>query len=233
MNPRQRRGVILMVIAVIGAFAVFISVLTFVSSVNASVGNLVDVVVLTRDVKAYQVIQQDMLEVTRVPQKWSSPTDVHDPSEVVGLVSVADLASGSYIDRAMTTSRPGIAEGYREIAILVDAETGVGGKINPGDRVDIIATFAEQDQKAPVASYVVSDALIIDVGVAQEVEKANSTGGFSEGEAVPVTFALPIGDALRLASAESFAVKVRLALRARNDSSRIPEGQRSYEEGYR
>lgn len=232
MNPRQRRGVILMVIAVIGAFAVFISVLTFVSSVNASVGNLVDVVVLTRDVKAYQVIQQDMVQVTRVPQKWSSPTDVHDPSEVVGLVSVADLTSGSYIDRAMTTSRPGIAEGYREIAILVDAETGVGGKINSGDRVDIIATFAEQE-KAPVASYVVSDALIIDVGVAQEVEKANSTGGFSEGEAVPVTFALPIPDALRLASAESFAVKVRLALRARNDSSRIPESQRSYEEGYR
>ncbi len=232
MNPRQRRGVILMVIAVIGAFAVFISVLTFVSSVNASVGNMVDVVVLTRDVKAYQVIQQDMVQVTRVPQKWSSPTDVHDPSEVVGLVSVADLTSGSYIDRAMTTSRPGIAEGYREIAILVDAETGVGGKINSGDRVDIIATFAEQE-KAPVASYVVSDALIIDVGVAQEVEKANSTGGFSEGEAVPVTFALPIPDALRLASAESFAVKVRLALRARNDSSRIPESQRSYEEGYR
>jgi len=232
VNPRQRRGVILMVIAVIGAFAVFISVLTFVSSVNASVGNMVDVVVLTRDVKAYQVIQQDMVQVTRVPQKWSSPTDVHDPSEVVGLVSVADLTSGSYIDRAMTTSRPGIAEGYREIAILVDAETGVGGKINSGDRVDIIATFAEQE-KAPVASYVVSDALIIDVGVAQEVEKANSTGGFSEGEAVPVTFALPIPDALRLASAESFAVKVRLALRARNDSSRIPESQRSYEEGYR
>lgn len=232
MNPRQRRGVILMVIAVIGAFAVFISVLTFVSSVNASVGNMVDVVVLTRDVKAYQVIQQDMVQVTRVPQKWSSPTDVHDPSEVVGLVSVADLTSGSYIDRAMTTSRPGIAEGYREIAILVDAETGVGGKINSGDRVDIIATFAEQE-KAPVASYVVSDALIIDVGVAQEVEKANSTGGFSEGEAVPVTFALPIPDALRLASAESFAVKVRLALRARNDSARIPESQRSYEEGYR
>ena len=232
MNPRQRRGVILMVIAVIGAFAVFISVLTFVSSVNASVGNMVDVVVLTRDVKAYQVIQQDMVQVTRVPQKWSSPTDVHDPSEVVGLVSVADLTSGSYIDRAMTTSRPGIAEGYREIAILVDAETGVGGKISSGDRVDIIATFAEQE-KAPVASYVVSDALIIDVGVAQEVEKANSTGGFSEGEAVPVTFALPIPDALRLASAESFAVKVRLALRARNDSSRIPESQRSYEEGYR
>ena len=232
MNPRQRRGVILMVIAVIGAFAVFISVLTFVSSVNASVGNMVDVVVLTRGVTAYQVIQQDMVQVTRVPQKWSSPTDVHDPSEVVGLVSVADLTSGSYIDRAMTTSRPGIAEGYREIAILVDAETGVGGKINSGDRVDIIATFAEQE-KAPVASYVVSDALIIDVGVAQEVEKANSTGGFSEGEAVPVTFALPIPDALRLASAESFAVKVRLALRARNDSSRIPESQRSYEEGYR
>lgn len=233
MNPRQRRGVILMAIAVLGALAVFISVLTFVSSVNASVGNKVNVVVLTKDVKAFQTIKQDMVQTVQVPEKWASPTDVRDPSEVVGLVPVADLANGSYVDRSMVTSRPGIQEGYRETAILVDAETGVGGKITSGDRVDIIATFAGDDKKPPVASYVVTNALIVDVGVAQQVEKANSAGGFSEGNAVPVTFALPIADSLRLASAESFAVKVRLALRARNDTSEIPSGQRTFEEGYR
>lgn len=233
MNPRQRRGVILMVIAVIGALAVFISVLTFVSSVNASVGNKVSIVVMTKDVAAFHQIQADMVQTVQVPEKWASPTDVRDPSEVVGLVPVADLTSGSYVDRSMITSRPGIALGYRETAILVDAETGVGGKITSGDHVDIIATFAGQDQKSPVASYVVLNALIVDVGVVQDVEKANSTGGFSEGKAIPVTFALPIADSLRLASAESFAVKVRLALRARNDSSGIPASNRTYEEGYR
>lgn len=233
MNPRQRRGVLLMVIALIGALAVFISVLTFVSSVNANVGNKVNVVTLTKQVKAYQPIGLDMVQTVQVPEKWVSPTDARDPSEVVGLVPVADLAQGSYVDRAMVTSRPGIANGYREMAIMVDAETGVGGKIGSGDRVDIIATFAGQDEKAPVASFVVTDALIIDVGVAEDVEKANANGGFSQGKALPVTFALTVRDALRLASAESFAVKVRLALRANNDSSDIPSVDRTYEESYR
>ncbi|MEA4943975.1 MAG: Flp pilus assembly protein CpaB [Propionicimonas sp.] len=234
MNPRQRRGVLLMVIAVVGALAVFASVLSYVASVNANVGNQVSVVTLSVDVKAYQPVDAGMLTLTRVPEKWLSPSAVRDPGEVVGLVPVADLVAGSYADRSMFTTRPGIAKGYRETAILVDAETGVGGKIRTGDRVDIIATFAAADQtRPPVASYVVQNAIVIEVGVVQDVERANSGGGFSEGQAIPVTFALPIADSLRLASAESFAVKVRLALRARNDESAIPSGQTVYEEGHR
>ena len=36
---------------------------------------------------------------------------------------------------------------------------------------------------------------------------------------VPITFALPTPEALRVAYAESFSVKLRLALRARNDET--------------
>lgn len=222
-----------MAIAVLGALAVFVSVLTYVASVNANVGNQVNVVTLATEVKAYQPVDAGMLKVTKVPEKWLSPTAVRDPGEIVGLVPLADLAEGSYADRAMFTTRPGIAQGYRETAILVDAETGVGGKIRTGDRVDLIATFAGSETAPSVASYVVQNALVIEVGLVQDVERANPGGGFSQGQAIPVTFALPIKDSLRLASAESFAVKVRLALRARNDDSTIPPDQTIYQEGYR
>ena len=61
---------------------------------------------------------------------------------------------------------PELATGEREIAILVDAETGVAGKINPGAMVDIVATFAGNDQTGRKAEseIVVPGARIIDVG---------------------------------------------------------------------
>ena len=47
----------------------------------------------------------------------------------------------------MIGSPPELATGEREIAILVDAETGVAGKISPGSIVDIVATFGGNDQE--------------------------------------------------------------------------------------
>ena len=66
----------------------------------------------------------------------------------------------------MIGSPPELATGEREIAILVDAETGVAGKISPGSIVDIVATFAGDDQQGVQAesNVVVPGARIIDVG---------------------------------------------------------------------
>ena len=66
----------------------------------------------------------------------------------------------------MLGSPPELATGEREIAILVDAETGVAGKISPGSIVDIVATFAGDEQQGIKAesNVVVPGARIIDVG---------------------------------------------------------------------
>ncbi len=41
----------------------------------------------------------------------------------------------------MLVTPPEISEGEREVAILVDAATGVAGKIAPGRNVDVIASY--------------------------------------------------------------------------------------------
>ena len=41
----------------------------------------------------------------------------------------------------MLVTPPEINEGEREVAILVDASTGVAGKIEPGRQVDVIASY--------------------------------------------------------------------------------------------
>ena len=44
----------------------------------------------------------------------------------------------------MLVTPPEISEGEREVAILVDAATGVAGKIEPGREVDVIASYAAE-----------------------------------------------------------------------------------------
>ena len=48
----------------------------------------------------------------------------------------------------MLIAPPQLAPGQRELAILVDAETGVAGKIGPDSIVDVIATYPGGDTKA-------------------------------------------------------------------------------------
>lgn len=229
MNPRQRRGAFLLVAAAIGAIAVFISVLSFVADVNAKAGNFVQVVSLSRNIKAYQPIRPQDVKLESVPERWASTTSIKNASDVVGLVPLNDMKSGTFAQQGMFVNRPGVAKGHREIAIMVDAETGVAGKVQPGDRVDILATFEPKDDKGQASSQIwAQNALVVDVGVVENVPKADGKGGFDQGQGVPVTFALPTNEALRVAYAESFSVKVRLALRARNDESATAPKDRSF-----
>lgn len=225
MNPRQRRGVLLLVASAVGAIAIFFAVLTFIADVNARAGNFISVVSLAQDVEAYEPITAGDLELREVPEKWASAESVRDARDIVGLVPVNDFAAGTFASRGMFIDRPGIAPGHREIAIMVDAETGVAGKINSGDLVDIIATFPGTEEDQPSSQMWAQGALVIDVGLPEEVVQEDGRGGFSTGTGVPITFALPAEEALRVAYGESFSVKLRLALRARNDDSTIDTGR--------
>ena len=219
MNPRQRRGLMLIMLAGVGALTVFFSVLTFVAEVNAKVGNYQTVVALTKQVDAYQEVTTDMVELREIPKKWLPDQAITDARDVVGLVPTNPLPAGTYAQRGMFVDRPGIARGNREVAILVDAETGVAGKIAPGDRVDILVTRNAGSQRTYQAAEVwVANALIIEVGLPEEVTRnsSNDNGfGSTSGRAVPVTFALRSRGAEAYAN---FAVKVRL-LRGGGDTT--------------
>ncbi|WP_151526322.1 Flp pilus assembly protein CpaB [Serinicoccus kebangsaanensis] len=225
MNPRQRRGLLLLILSAVGAIAVFFSVLSFIADVNARAGNFITVVSLARDVEAYQPVTAEDLELREVPERWASEQSIRDARDIVGLVPLNDMGAGTFASEGMFIDRPGIEPGNREIAIMVDAETGVAGKVNSGDRVDIIATFPGEEEEPPSSQLWAQGALVIDVGLPEEITEEDGRGGFTTGQGVPITFALPTEEALRVAYGESFSVKLRLALRARNDDSTLDEGQ--------
>ncbi|WP_127132215.1 Flp pilus assembly protein CpaB [Georgenia sp. SYP-B2076] len=230
MNPRQRRGVLLLIATGIGAVVVFFAISAYVSSVASQVGNMVPVVTLTRDVEALEPVRPEMVEVVERPERWVPETALRSLDQAAGLVSTGPFRADTMLQDGMLTEAPGLNPGFREVAIMVDAETGVAGKVSSGDRVDILATTVDPGTDAQRAEVWVSSALVIEVGLPQPVEGEDVNGGFDSSQGVPVTFALSTADALRVAYAESFAVKLRLALRGLGDESDVPAEERVYEQ---
>jgi Flp pilus assembly protein CpaB len=227
VNPRQRRGVLMIGVAALGAVVVFIAILSYVGDVQARVGDMRPVLRLTQDVEAYTPVTPEMVRTVRAPDRWTPEAALSDPGQVLGLVASSTLPKGAMLQNGMLVARPGIRQGYREIAILVDARTGVAGKVRSGDRVDIIAT-SQFEGRPPRAEIIVEDALVIDVGLPRP-GGGQESGGFEEPEeTVPVTFALPVEEALRVSFAESFAVEVRLALRGGGDAANVPGERETY-----
>ena len=84
----------------------------------------------------------------------------------VGVVAAANLQRNSILQDGMLVSPPQLKAGEREVAILVDASTGVAGKVQSGSRVDIIAGYQGDEQKKQQnrSIVVVAGALVLDVG---------------------------------------------------------------------
>jgi pilus assembly protein CpaB len=216
MNPRQRRGTLLTALATLGSIVVFIAITGYVGSIRTEVGERTQVLVLTRAVSAYAPIDQSTVRRIEVPRRWTPRTVITSIGEVAGKVAAADLPKGSYLQQGMLVGAPALKPGQREIAILIDAETGVAGKVHPGMLVDIYATFQPQQQPAQsrqaqrsCAVRVIGGARVIQTGALTERAER---GGTDVNQVVPITFALSTQDSLKLTYAESFAVKVRLAL---------------------
>ena len=164
MNSRQRRGVLLLLLSVLCALAAFAGVISVINNVNSKVGP---------EVTAYE------LKTTWRPY-GADGRSVHQGADTaalaaeqrgIGTVGAARKdrrhraaqgvpAPGGHDRRAARTSR-----GQQEIAIMIDAATGVAGKITPGDLVNIFATFAGKEKGDPDQSrIIVPNAKVIDVG---------------------------------------------------------------------
>ena len=232
MNPRQRRGVLLVVLAVLGMIAVFVLVGSYVSDVRSQVDPKVEVLALTEDARALKPVTPDMVELREVPERWAPENALTDPASLLGRVASAELPAGSYLQQGMLEPNPAPARGEREIAILVGADTGVAGRVQPGDEVDIEATFAATETTPQESRVVVSNARVVAVGLPEEVpsDDAPSAAPLTE-EVVPITFAVSPGDTLQITYAEAFAEEVRLALKAEGDRTGFPEERRAFRLG--
>ena len=232
MNPRQRRAVLLLALSGLGLVAVFALVASYVSDVRAQVDPKIAVLALAKDVDEHAAITDDMVRTIEVPLRYAPATALRDRGQIVGLVAGSRLTKGSILQQGMLSEAPALSAGQRELAILVDAETGVAGKIGPGAIVDIMATYAGNDRgKKADSEVVVPGARIIDVGEARIKGGASidQTQQQNPKSVLPVTFALTPQQSLNVMYAESFATEVRLALRRPGDRAALTGDESFYQ----
>jgi pilus assembly protein CpaB len=231
MNPRQRRGLLLLVLSGLGLLAVFVLIATYVADVRTEVDPKITLLSLKKPLKANESVPDDAVDEVTMPKRWAPKTALRSRAQLVGLVAGSDLPADSLLQKGMLIAPPELNPGQREVAILVDAETGVAGKIGPRSVVDIVGTFQGDPDRGikPKSTVVVPAARIIDVGQAQlkggrGVQQAEA----DPKEVVPVTFALTPKQQLEVTEAESFADEVRLALRRPGDLAPLKQSERTY-----
>ncbi|MGW9825499.1 pilus assembly protein CpaB [Brevibacterium pityocampae] len=246
MNPKQRRGVILMIIAAFGAVAVFLGIITYVQSVSSEVGPRTTVYMAARDIAKFAPISEDVVEATDIPTKYVTPQMITNKEQLAGQKANTPIKSGSWLQSDMLAPASSIEDGEREISVNFEGDLGINGRVAPGDTVDVIAAFArarENDQgenaykraEIPynVAGVLVRNARVVSVGAPSDpnaqVGAADQSGaGVS---VVPVTFAVSVEDAGRLAYGEAFAVSMRLMRSGNNETgSRIAEEDLSFDD---
>ncbi|MFJ3710804.1 Flp pilus assembly protein CpaB [Streptomyces sp. NBC_01387] len=231
MNSRQRRGVVLLLLSALCAIAAVVGVLSVIRNVNAKVGPEVTAYRVRSDIAPYQQLTAGDFEETRMPRRWLSDNAVTDLGQIRGKIAVTPLHKGSLLQTDMIVRQPELAPGEQEIAIMIDASTGVAGKITPGSSVNIYATFKGDGKNVPDTSKViVSGARVVDVGkiTALDPNQNENDRTRQATDAVPITFALKTLDAQRVAYAESFATHVRLALVAAGGGGAVAQRDRTY-----
>jgi pilus assembly protein CpaB len=238
LNPRQRRGVLLLVLASIGAIVVFVLVSNYVSDVRKDVTPTTSVVVLTQDVPALEQIPPGALTRRTVPAKYAPRRAIHEELQIGDRVPSTSLPAGIELQDGMLIEPPALQKGQQEVSILISADTGVAGKVAPGDRVDVNATFAGDQDSLPSARKIITNAKVITVGIPQantrafqqQSDASNGAGAQAapSDQVVPVTFALEPADVLRLTYAESFAQQIRLSL-VRPDDANVVTGTANHE----
>jgi pilus assembly protein CpaB len=106
-------------------------------------GPPVAVVAAADDVTRGAVLTEDMLEVVTLPARFAPPGAMRDVARATGRIAIADIAAGEILtplrlagaDSGPTASL--VPPGMRAVQVPIAGAVGV----EPGDLVDVIATF--------------------------------------------------------------------------------------------
>lgn len=209
MNPRKRRGVIYMLLAVVLAAVTLILVTQYTSSVSSQVGPQVTVYRAKGDIPAYTPLGDENLEAVQVPRRWVSSSALVDRKEISGRRIGFNVQRGTMVSQDMLLAPSDLDRTEREIAINVDPVTGLAGRVRPGDRVDIYAVFADVPGLPKSVKILTRNVRVVSIAGQQTVTESTKQG-VSEQQKVPVTLALSTGDSQAVAYASAFAEEVRL-----------------------
>ncbi len=171
MNTKAMVPLVLAV--VLGLTAAFLvrSAMSHRSAVPAGPGNLVTVVVAKLDADPGHALTAEDLGTAKVPAEAAPGQVFSDPAQLVGRVAVIPLVKGQTLfETLLAPAGTGsglqslIPPGMRAVTLEVTEDSGVGGMLEPGSRVDVVSCLHDDKGKQQVARTVLQYIKVSAVG---------------------------------------------------------------------
>ena len=119
-----------------------------------------EVVVAVSTIPAHTRITEDMLGTKSIPSDAVHPEALTSLNDAVGGISRTEiikdeqvLANRVFTDERRATLSYRVPEGMRAVSIPIGDYTGVAGYISPGDSIDILITFADEEVNEDLTTY--------------------------------------------------------------------------------
>lgn len=181
------------------------------------------VIVAKTDIMPKTTITNDMVKEVSVPKDYIQPNALKDKMKVVGSITREAVVSGEQITArrlvvaGKSTGFTGIIpKDKRAMTVSVTEETGVAGFPKPGDYVDVIVTFDQQELGEPVSQIILQNLQVLatnhEMEGAEGTQAASGKAANAASKTNTVTLAVNPLEATQLALSDEKG-KVRLALR--------------------
>lgn len=137
---------------------------------------MANVIIAKHTIPQYTRITSDMLEVKKIPTEGVHPEAISQIGDIIGGITRSEIIKGEQVlssrivlDETKATLSYRIPEGMRGIALPIGDVSGVGGFISPGDRVDVLVTYSDEDIVTSPATYTTFQNLLV-IAVGEETE---------------------------------------------------------------
>lgn len=140
---RSKVMALLAVVAGAGSFTLVRGYAAELEALRPAAANDVPVVVADRDLEGGSVIDEGSVRLQPMPSAYAPPGALRSVEDAVGRTLGSDLAEGEAVTRTRVGGAGGpvaslVAGGLRAFVVGSGLPSGV---VEPGDRVDVIATF--------------------------------------------------------------------------------------------
>jgi len=232
MEKKKKLLIGAVVLSLLVAFLAYRSMSDKGTVKTAGPGEGQPIIVAAVDIPARTQITAAMLTEKKVPPEYILPGAVRSKDTIVGMMSRDAVVSGEQITerRVLIEGKPGgglagfIPHNKRAVTLSIDDVKGVSGFIQPGDYVDVMASFTEQDIGDKGSRIFLQNVLVLAVNANPAGIQAPTGEKDKSGKAAPaapgagysknptVTLAVSPEEAAMIALGEDYG-KLRLALR--------------------
>ncbi len=159
------------IVAIIMGMAIYMFINEITNNSIKSAQDVVGVVVANDVIQQHTVINEEMISLSYLPKPGLAQGYITNVADVVGKTASCKIGKGEQVlmHKVITLGSMDndqldekIGKGNRAYTMLVDELSGVAGNLEPGDRVDIIASHVKD--KVGETSVLVQNVNILSVG---------------------------------------------------------------------